>query len=100
MRQKSDSLLIAIFVIGIFFYLFFYSLGWLWGTILIVCAAIIAYIQQVNRPMCSHCRSQIGPRYRFGRIDGGADRRYHSNPLICSACSAVWAPVNSKSIGK
>lgn len=100
MRGKSDVVLTAIVVLSLLLYFFFYSFGWVWGTIIIIGAGLLCYILQINQPMCGHCHSQLGHRYLFERIDGGPDRRYHANPLICKVCCSIWQPVNPKSIGK
>ena len=43
------------------------------------------------RPQCGYCESRVGHRYTHSRIDGGPDRRYHNNPLICINCGRKWS---------
>jgi hypothetical protein len=42
------------------------------------------------RKPCPKCSSKSGRRWRFERVDGGPDRRYHDNELICRSCAAGW----------
>jgi hypothetical protein len=45
----------------------------------------------IIRPQCNSCGSRARPRWRYERVDGGPDRRYHQNSIHCSSCGASWA---------
>jgi hypothetical protein len=39
---------------------------------------------------CGNCGSKAGRRFRYQRVDGGPDRRYHNNAVICRSCGKPW----------
>src|SRR5262249_27721024 len=61
----------------------------LFGGILIVSASAVAYYAKGVCPGCGS-RWLSWQVYLHARKDGGADRRYKHNPLVCSACGRPW----------
>lgn len=51
----------------------------------VIPAALVAVIWWVSRDPCPRCtRRALG--HRHARKDGGADRRYSFNPIVCHSC--------------
>ena len=55
--------------------------------------AQLAAEHEARRPICTHCGKKTEPIYRHRKIDGGPDRRYHDNPLLCNKCFKPYAGV-------
>ena len=58
--------------------------------ILLIIGAIIFIIvlfnEYSNMPVCQGCGKKSGLAHLHRRVDGGPDRRYHHNPLVCPYC--------------
>jgi S-DNA-T family DNA segregation ATPase FtsK/SpoIIIE len=57
------------------------------GIAIVVLAALLPFVRNAGKkcPVCD----RRGAKYRYQRRDGGSDRRYKDNPLICSSCGYV-----------
>lgn len=54
---------------------------------------LLAAEHEARRPICTHCGNKTEPVYRYRRVNGGADRRYLDNPLLCDKCYKPYAGI-------
>ncbi len=59
----------------------------------------LGFLVYVFIPRCASCNSKAGFRYRYPRIDGGADRRYLDNPLLCVQCGVRQISARERAMG-
>jgi hypothetical protein len=54
---------------------------------------LLAAEHEARRPICTHCGNKTEGVYRHRRINGGPDRRYLDNPLLCNKCFKPYAGI-------
>lgn len=64
------------------------------ATLFFIFSLCLLLLIWLLRPKCNHCQSRFGFRYKYSRVDGGPDRRYHNNYLICKSCGVSQSNIN------
>lgn len=54
---------------------------------------VLAAEHEARRPVCAHCGKTTDAVFRHRRIDGGPDRRFDDNPLLCGKCFQPYTPI-------
>lgn len=92
-RKKSSDLFWFLFAS---FFLIGTSMKWVVFACLGIFVLLIIYFLLLdNKPACPSCGSKSGSVFMHQRVDGGPDRRYHHNPLICAGCGKTSYQINS-----
>jgi hypothetical protein len=102
MARKHDpgKLFIVLIVFGGLAFQILKSVpGWIWILIIGAIGIGLLIVIKVDKryiaslPVCRGCGSRGHFVLRHRRIDGGPDRRYHYNPLVCAQCGTDVPPI-------
>ena len=62
--------------------------GTFW-LIVLCCVALVVAVVYFTQAKCPACASRGTLCYLHQRVDGGPDRRYNYNPVVCRKCGAM-----------
>ena len=66
--------------------------------ILVASAVAATVLYYASTEVCGSCNRRATKRLRHTRVDGGPDRRYSTNPAVCSVCGATWTTAQDSAV--